>query len=215
LERTNSEDLYSFARQPLLFVFSGTSGAGKDSVVKGVVKQMKERNAPVHFVVTATTRPKRDTEVEGVDYFFVSREQFEQMIADDELVEHALVYGQYKGVPKSQIEEALASGMDVVMRLDIQGAFTIRQLTSDAILIFVTTSSEQELVERLRQRHTETSEQLQIRIETARQEMSHISEFDYLILNREQRLEEAVEVARSIIVAEQHRIRTGSTGPIG
>jgi guanylate kinase len=215
LERTNSEDLYSFARQPLLFVFSGTSGAGKDSVVKGVVKQMKERNAPVHFVVTATTRPKRDTEVEGVDYFFVSREQFEQMIADDELVEHALVYGQYKGVPKSQIEEALASGMDVVMRLDIQGAFTIRQLTSDAILIFVTTSSEQELVERLRQRHTETSEQLQIRIETARQEMSHISEFDYLILNREQRLEEAVEVARSIIVAEQHRIRTRSTGPIG
>lgn len=201
------EQLYSFDHNPLLIVFSGTSGSGKDSVVDAVVERMKETNSPVHFVVTATTRPIRETEVDGVDYFFVSEARFEEMIAKDELLEYAVVYGQYKGVPKHQIREAMASGKDVVMRLDIQGAATIRRMVPEAVLIFVTASSERELVERLRRRHTESPDQLQIRLETAREEMRRISEFDYVIPNPDDRLDEAVETAFMIITAERHRTR--------
>ena len=109
--------------QPLLIVISGPSGAGKDTVMQ----RMKERGLPFHFVVTATTRPKRDNEEHGRDYLFISTEEFARMIDEDELIEHAIVYGDYKGIPKQQVREALASGMDVVMRLDVQGAETVRR----------------------------------------------------------------------------------------
>src|SRR5574337_117852 len=124
--------------QPLLIVISGPSGAGKDTVVQ----RMKERGLPFHFVVTATTRPQRPNEVHGRDYWFVSKEEFARMIEQNELIEYALVYGDYKGIPKAQVREALASGKDVVMRLDVQGAATVRKLAHDALLIFITTENE-------------------------------------------------------------------------
>ena len=199
------QDLYHFERPPLLIVISGTSGAGKDSVVKALARRMEAQGAPIHFVVTANSRPPRENEVNGVDYIFVSTEEFERMIADGELLEYARVYDQYKGVPKTQVGQAMESGKDVVMRLDVQGAATIRALAPEAILIFITTSSEQELIARLKRRHTEADTQLAVRIQTAREEMRRIPEFDYVVPNVEGRLEETVDVIVSIITAEKHR----------
>ncbi|MEK6221004.1 MAG: guanylate kinase [Chloroflexota bacterium] len=193
---------YERQDEPLLIVISGPSGVGKDSVVAG----MKERNQKFHFVVTATTREARDTEVHGVDYFFFSEEEFKRMIDQDELLEHALVYEDYKGIPKAQVRDALDSGMDVVMRLDVQGAETIKKLSSEAILIFITTSSEEELVARLKARKTESPEKLKVRIETARNEYQRIDEFDYIVINRENNLDEAVDRVLAIIQAEHQAV---------
>ncbi|HEX2996987.1 MAG TPA: guanylate kinase [Anaerolineales bacterium] len=188
--------------QPLLIVISGPSGVGKDTVMQ----RMKERGLPFHFVVTATTRPKRPSEVHGKDYWFVSKEEFARMIDEDELIEHAIVYADYKGIPKQQVREALASGMDVVMRLDVQGAETVRKLASEALLIFITTASEDELVHRLEARRTETPDALALRIATARKELKRVEAFDYVIVNREFHLDDTVDTIRAIIEAEHHRV---------
>src|SRR5919106_3386835 len=189
--------------QPLLIVISGPSGAGKDTVMQ----RMKERGLPFHFVVTATTRPKRANEIHGKDYLFVSKEEFARMIDEDELIEHAIVYGDYKGIPKQQVREALASGMDVVMRLDVQGAETVRRLAPEALLIFVTTENEEALVHRLESRKTETANSLAIRIATARKELKRVEAFDYVIVNRDFFLDETVDKIRAIIEAEHHRVK--------
>ncbi len=202
-----AQDLYKFEQPPLLVVISGTSGAGKDSVVRELIERMRERGSPVHFVVTATTRPRRESEVDGVDYFFVSRDEFERMIAAGELLEYAVVYGEYKGVPRRQVEEAMAGGRDVIMRLDVQGAATIRRIAPEAVLIFITASSEEELASRLKRRHTESLEQLQVRLEAARREMQRIAEFDYVIPNPDGKLDETVDTVIAVIVAEKHRVR--------
>lgn len=187
---------------PLLIVISGPSGAGKDSLLE----RMKERNLPFHFVVTATTRPPRPNEVHGKDYFFVSKEEFARMIEQNELLEYAIVYGDYKGIPKQQVREALASGKDVIMRIDVQGAETIRKLVPEALLIFITVESEEELVRRLQRRKTETPEELALRIATARKELQRVEAFDYVVVNYENRLDEAVDVVCAIIQAEHHRV---------
>jgi guanylate kinase len=167
---------------------------------------MKERGCPFHFVVTATDRPPRRDEVHGEDYFFVSAQEFEQMIAQDELLEYAVVYGQFKGVPKQQIREAMASGKDVVMRVDVQGAATIRQIAPQAVLIFLTASSEEELEQRLRSRGGDSLEQVERRIVTARKEMKGLPEFDYAVVNRDQELDGAVDDVLAIIKAEHCRV---------
>src|SRR5687767_4372130 len=148
---------------PLLIVVSGPSGVGKDSVVQ----RMKERELPFHFVVTATTREKRQSETNGKDYWFVSKDEFARMIEEDELIEYAIVYGDYKGIPKFEVREALETGKDVVMRLDVQGAETVRKLAPEALLIFITCENEDELERRLRARKTESSDSLALRIATA------------------------------------------------
>jgi len=199
---TNDCDLYPRVRtEPLLIVISGPSGVGKDSVIK----TMKERDLPFHFVVTATTRPRRQEEIHGVDYFFVSSEKFTQMIENDELLEYAIVYGDYKGIPKEQVRQALASGKDVIMRIDVQGAATIRQISPQALLIFLTTQNEEEMIERLKQRKTETTDGLNKRIETAREELKRVHEFDYVVINRDCHLDDAVDTILAIIRAEHHR----------
>ena len=188
--------------KPLLIVISGPSGVGKDTVLQ----RMKERGLPFHFVVTATTRPKRPSEVHGRDYIFVSKEEFAGMIEADELIEYAIVYGDYKGIPKHQVREALASGKDVVLRIDVQGAETIRKLAPEALLIFLTTETEEELVRRLETRKTETYEELKLRIATARKELQRIAAFDYVILNNDFHLDSTVDSIRAIIDAEHHRV---------
>lgn len=188
--------------KPLLIVISGPSGVGKDTVLQ----RMKERGLPFHFVVTATTRPKRPNEVHGRDYIFVSKEEFAGMIEADELIEYAIVYGDYKGIPKQQVREALASGKDVILRIDVQGAETIRKLAPEALLIFLTTETEEELVRRLETRKTETLEELKLRIATARKELQRIAAFDYVILNNDFHLDSTVDSIRAIIDAEHHRV---------
>jgi len=155
--------------------------------------------------VTTTSRPRRQDEVERVDYVFISKNEFVEMIERQELIEHAKVYGDYKGVPKQHVRDALASGKDVIMRLDVQGAATVRELAPEAILIFLTTPSEQEMVTRLQARGTETPEQLKIRVATSRQEMRRVQEFDYVVVNHRDRLDEAAAQVMSIIEAEHSR----------
>jgi guanylate kinase len=199
---TSNNNLYpSSQTEPLLIVISGPSGVGKDSVLQA----MKERNLPFHFVVTTTSRPPRDYEQHGVDYFFISPEEFAQMIEADELLEHAIVYGDNKGISKKQVSQALASGKDVVMRIDVQGAATIRGISPEALLIFLTTQNEAEMINRLKLRKTETADGLQNRITTAREELKRKDEFDYVVINRDDHLEEAVDTILAIIRAEHHR----------
>ncbi|HNK63251.1 MAG TPA: guanylate kinase [Anaerolineales bacterium] len=187
---------------PLLIVISGPSGVGKDSVVQ----RMKERGFPFHFVVTATTREKRPTEVHGRDYWFVAKDEFARMIEMNELIEYAIVYGDYKGIPKGQVRDAFASGKDVVMRIDVQGAETVRKLAPEALLIFITCESEEELERRLRERKTESSDALALRIATARKELQRLDAFDYVIVNQDFHLDDTVEKVRAIIAAEHLRV---------
>ena len=198
-----SNDFKILDSQPLLIVISGPSGAGKDTVMQC----MKERGMPFHFVVTATTRPRRSNEVNGKDYFFVGKEEFARMIEEDELIEYAVVYGDYKGIPKQQVREALSTGKDVLMRVDVQGAETVRKLVPNAILIFMTVDNEQELERRLRERKTETAEELALRIATARKELQRVDAFDYVVVNADDHLDQAVDTIQAIITSEHQRVK--------
>jgi len=186
---------------PLLVVISGPSGVGKDTVVH----HLKQRGLPFHFVVTATSRPKRPDEVHGVDYFFYSEPEFLDLLERGELLEHALVYNEHKGVPKQQVRDAMASGLDVVMRVDVQGAKTIKQLAPEAIAIFLMARDEAELAQRLRMRKTESEEHLQTRLQAAREELHYLDLFDYRVVNADSEVEAAVSTILAIIEAEHHR----------
>lgn len=188
--------------RPVLVVISGPSGVGKDSVLQ----ELKHANYPFYFVITATTRPRRPAERDGVDYHFVTVGEFAEMIENNELLEHAVVYGDYKGIPKKHVREALASGQDVIMRIDVQGAATIRRLVPNAVTIFLTAESEEKLVLRLQERKTEAPDQLKMRIVTARGELQRIVEFDYVVINHEHALQETVNQVLSIIKAEKSRV---------
>ena len=188
--------------EPLLVVISGPSGVGKDTVLD----RMKQRGLPFHYVVTATTRPRRPGEVEGEDYFFVGEQEFLDMIEKGELIEHALVYNDHKGVPRQQIREAMESGQDVVMRVDVQGAKTIQSLAPEALLIFLTARDEDELSRRLRKRRTESEADLKLRLEAAKEELGYMDIFDYVVLNADSTVETAVDTILAIIEAEHHRI---------
>lgn len=188
--------------RPVLVIISGPSGVGKDATLN----RMKELQTPFYFVVTATTRPIRHNEVDGVDYHFVSMSEFAGMIDADDLLEYAIVYGDYKGIPKAHVRKALESGQDVIMRIDVQGAATMRKLIPNAVTVFLTAESEDELVRRLNERQTEPPDQLKMRIATARQEMRRVTEFDYVVVNREDALEETVGQVLAIISAEKNRV---------
>ena len=188
---------------PLLIVISGPSGVGKDSVVQ----RMQERGFPFHFVVTATTRDKRESEVHGKDYWFVSKDEFARMIEENELIEYAIVYEDYKGIPKREVRDALASGQDVIMRVDVQGAESVRKLVPEALLIFITCEGEDELERRLRERKTETANSLSLRIATARKELQRIEAFDYVIVNQDFHLDDTVDKVRAIILSEHLRVQ--------
>lgn len=199
----STDELYQRHIQPLLIVISGPSGVGKDTIARAVID---ERPDSFYFVVTATTRPPRPGEVHGVDYYFVSNDEFARMIDENELLEYAVVYNDFKGIPKKHIREALLSGKDVIMRVDVQGAATIRKLIPNAIHVFLTTESEAELVSRLTERKSEAPEDLSLRIATARQEMRRIQEFNYWVVNRQGKLNEAVQHILSIIDAAHCRV---------
>lgn len=188
---------------PMIMVISGPSGVGKDAVIK----RLREVRENLHFVVTATSRPMRPGEVNGKDYIFVTKEEFLAMVDKDDLLEYALVYGDYKGIPKQQIREYMARGYDIVLRVDIQGAATLRKILGrSAVFVFITAESEYSMVNRLIDRKTETKEALLVRIATAREEVKHASNFDYVVVNAEGKLEEAVGLVESIIDAERAKV---------
>jgi guanylate kinase len=153
-----------------------------------------------------TSREPRPGEVEGADYFFTAKANFERMIAEGEFIEYAVVYQDYKGIPKEQIRRAFASNKDVILRVDVQGAATLHRLCPEAVLIYLIPSNEGEWLQRLRNRKTETAESLALRIETAHSELEHLGRFDYVVVNADDRLEEAVDAIIAIINAEHHRV---------
>jgi guanylate kinase len=189
--------------QPLLVVLSGPSGVGKDSILM----RMRDIGFPFHFVVTATSRAQRPGERDGYDYHFVSKERFEEMIAHSELLEWAEVYGHYKGIPTREVAQALQSGRDVILRIDVQGAATIKRLAPEAVFIFLAPGSFEELYTRLQWRRTESPDQIEQRLAMARREMDALDMFDYVVINREDHLDDAVGQIRNIMSAEKQRVR--------
>ena len=195
--------IYGRPPEPLLVILSGPSGVGKDSALM----RMRELGFPFHFVVTATDRPQRPGEIDGVDYHFVTTAQFEQMIDQQELLEWARVYNDYKGIPKWDVRNALNSGRDVILRIDVQGASTIKKLAPDAITIFMAPRSFDDLHQRLKTRRTDSPNQIEERLAKAAGEMEQIDTFDYVVVNPAAQLDTAVGQIRSIIFAEKQRVR--------
>ncbi|MBN1176983.1 MAG: guanylate kinase [Dehalococcoidales bacterium] len=187
---------------PLLVVLSGLSGVGKDTVLS----RLRQSAHPLEFIVTVTTRPQRPNERDGVHYRFVSEAAFREMIDSGKLLEYAEVYGNYYGVPSEPVKKALADEKDVVVKVDVQGAATIRKAVPEAVFIFLAAASMQELESRLRQRSTESESDLALRLETAAAEMEQLPVFDYIVVNRRGEINRAVADIDAIITAEKCRV---------
>jgi guanylate kinase len=205
MDNTTGREQFSFPLQkkPDLFILSGPSGVGKDAVLH----KLKETSLPLKYVVTMTTRPRRERERDNIDYTFVSKEYFQDLIDNDGLLEYANVYDNMYGVPRVQVEEALDKSNDVIVKVDVQGAENIKRVKPDSISIFLSPSSLSELSRRLKQRHTESHESLELRIKTASEEMEKLSEFDYVVINKKGEIDRAVYEIRAIITAEKCRVR--------
>ena len=187
---------------PLLVVVSGPSGVGKDAVFR----YLKTLTKNWYFVITVTTRAPREDETNGVDYVFVDTEEFSRLKQSGQLLEFAPVYGNWYGTPREPIEIALSKGMDVLMKTDVQGASTIKQLIPESVMIFLTPPSMDELSRRLFLRQSESKEALRIRIEAAENEMSSIDDFDYSVVNETGRLDLAGQYIEAIIMSEKNSI---------
>jgi guanylate kinase len=194
-------DFRILKQAPLMVVISGPSGVGKDSVLRA----LKKSGLPIYHVVTANTRSPRPDEKEGVDYFFVTRDAFEKMIANDELIEFSHVYDDYKGVPKAQIRKALESGNDVILRLDVQGAEKIKKLYPDAILVFLTPANEEEWLQRLGGRRLSQEKDFETRIATVKDELIKARNFDYIVVNAQNQLQKTIGIIEAIITAEHQK----------
>ncbi len=183
-------------------VLSGPSGVGKDSTLA----KMRTMDRPWHFVVTITTRPIRANEQDDVNYTFVELPQFEAMRDGGDLLEYAEVYGHWYGVPKQQVREALQRGEDVILKVDVQGAATVKKLAPQGVFIFLAPPSIEELKRRLRQRATESGSDIDIRLEAAQQEMECLPMFDYHVLSHYGGLDDVVASIDAIMMAEKCRI---------
>lgn len=188
---------------PLLIVLSGPSGVGKDAILTS----LRDRLPNCHFTVTVTTRPRRPKEQDGVDYFFISPERFRDMIANGELLEYAQVYGNWYGVPKEQVRQALSKGMDVMIKADVQGAATLKKSVPQAVFIFLAPANLRELEFRLRERQTESQEALAHRLAVATEEMKQLDKFDYMVVNADGQMEWAIDQIEAIVTAEKCRVQ--------
>ena len=186
---------------PILLVISGPSGVGKDAVVAGLRSALPS----ACFATTVTTRPPRPGERDGVDYRFLSEEQYHLLIAEDGFLERASVYTHRYGVPRREVEQALREGRDVIVRVDVQGAATIKRLVPDAVLVFLAPESHEVLRKRLRDRATDAGADLRVRLETAAREMAQEGSFDHVVVNAEGRLADTVSRIVSIVVSERRR----------
>lgn len=187
----------------LVFVLSGPSGVGKDAIT-GL---LKKSDFPLSYCVTATTRRPRPGEVHGQHYFFVTREEFQAMRDRGELLESAVVHGNFYGIPRWQVKEGLKKGKDLLITVDVQGAETLRRTLPGAIFIFLAPPSLEELVKRLEKRGTETEEERAMRLATAKREMEQMPLYDYVVVNYPDRQQEAVQKIEAIITAERSRVR--------
>ena len=189
--------------KPLFVVLSGPSGVGKDALLT----RMKELGRPFHYVVTATTRLRRAREKEGVDYHFVSHQEFQQLIDKGQLLEWANVYGNYYGVPKAEISQALSKGIDVIVKVDVQGATTIKKILPQAVFIFLMPPSMEELERRLKQRRSESSLDLALRLVKASEEVRSLALFDYVITSYQGKINDVISQIHAIVIAEKCRVK--------
>ncbi|MEE3142157.1 MAG: guanylate kinase [Chloroflexota bacterium] len=187
---------------PLLIVLSGPSGVGKDAALNA----LKLMDRPWHFVVTATTRPQRPGEQDGIDYIFLETAAFLEMKEQGELLECAQVYGNWYGVPRSQVSQGLKEGKDVILKVDVQGADTVRKLATEALFIFMVPGSFDELRDRLTQRMTERPSEIDLRLSIAWSELGRVAEYDYRVVNRDDQLEQVIAEIDAIITAEKCRV---------
>ena len=187
---------------PLLVVISGPSGVGKDSAID----ELRKRDRPWHFTVTATTRSPRPGEKDGKDYIFLDTVSFLELRDTGQLLESAEYSGRWYGVPRSQVKDALDLGKDVFLKIEVQGAETVRAMAPQAVLIFLAPATFEELAGRLGQRQTEGPEEAERRLRIARQEMALMDRYDYCVINRDGRLDQAVADIEAIIVAEKCRV---------
>lgn len=188
---------------PRMFVISGPSGVGKDVVID----ELRQRVPGAYFAVTATTRGIRRDEVDGTHYFFLTEEEFLTRRAEDEFLESASVYAHHYGTPRGPIREALARHQDVIVKVDVQGAASIRSLVAGVITIFLAPESMAELHHRLKSRKTETGDALAKRFATASAELEQAMGFDYVIFNEAGRVEQTVDQIAAVILAERCRVR--------
>jgi len=193
---------FNLPTAPLLIVLSGPSGAGKDAVLS----RMKKLGYPLEYITTVTTRPQRANEKNDVDYHFVSTESFQEMLARNELLEWANVYGNWYGVPYQPVKQALDKGKDVILKVDIQGAATIKRILPQAVFIFLLPPSMEELATRLKQRHTELPFDLALRMKTAEEEIKQLNLFDYVVVNEQGKIDQVASDIKAIITAEKHRV---------
>lgn len=185
------------ARQGILVVLSGPSGTGKGTICKELLQNYPN----LHYSVSATTRSPRPGEVNGVNYWFVSEDEFKTMAANDELLEWAEVYGRYYGTPLKYVWEQLKSGKDVILEIDIQGAMQVKAKFPKGVFIFVVPPSLNELETRIHKRGTETQDVIDLRLGCVRQELSFIYSYQYVVVNDE--VPEAVRKIAAIVEAEK------------
>jgi len=187
---------------PLVIVISGPSGVGKDAILT----RIKEKGYPFAFITTVTTRPRRSNEKHQVDYNFISVDEFQKLLRSGGLLEWAKVYGNWYGVPKGPLKEALARDQDTIIKVDVQGAANLKKILPGAVFIFILPPSMSELSNRLMQRCTETEGDLTLRLKTAEVEMQQLSNFDYIVLNPCNDIDSAIENILAIVKAEKCRV---------
>jgi len=195
-------DIFHRVNKPLLVVVSGPSGVGKDAILS----RMKQRGYPFEYIVTVTTRPRRVSETDRVDYHFVSEAEFKDLLEHNGLLECAQVYGNWYGVPREPVRVALKSGRDTIIKVDVQGARNIKKIVPEAVFIFIAPPSLEELAERLSSRKTESASDLAVRLNTAGQEMREVCNFDYVVFNRHNQVDEAIAEILAIMKAEKCRV---------
>ncbi|AIY83656.1 guanylate kinase [Clostridium baratii] len=187
-------------KRGVLLVVSGPSGAGKGTICKALLEKHKE----IYLSVSATTRSPRKGEVEGVNYYFTTKEEFVKRVEEGDFLEHAEVYGNYYGTPKSSVEKMLEQGKDVILEIDIQGALKVKENCEEGIFIFILPPSMEELKQRIIKRGSETPESLMTRFKSAYKEINYISKYNYAVVNDEVDL--AVKKLEAIITAEKCRV---------
>lgn len=184
-----------------LIIISGTTCAGKGTVIKELLK----RNANLYLSISYTSRPRRGKEVNGVDYFFISPEEFQEKIDNNDFLEYAQVqYGCFYGTPKKELEEKLEAGRDVILEIDVEGAKQVKQLYPETILIFVMAPSMSEVKRRIKERNTENPNQIIKRFQKAYQEINEVNKYNYVVVNDV--IEEAVKKIEAILISEKCRV---------
>ncbi len=184
----------------LLIVLSGPSGTGKGTVCDALIKQRKG----LELSISCTTRECRANEVHGVDYYFMSRDEFESMIKKEDFLEYANVYSNYYGTPKSFVKEKLSEGKDVLLEIDVQGALKVKESFPEGVYLFLVPPSMEELEQRIRSRRTETEEQINTRLSKAFGEMDKMDEYDYVIVNDQ--IDKVVRSIDCIMIAEKLKV---------